>query len=152
MKERPGEFRCFTLAIKRLNIAWYCLRCYARERSSSHAANYDGICSFFREILPPSELFPAIINSSLIIFSSMIFCVRYTTFLHVRSKKKNSLFFVENRLFFFKNGAFLWAQQDSNLRPSDYESPALTTAPWAQNQEILPTSKFYQIVQPVTKV
>ncbi len=25
----------------------------------------------------------------------------------------------------------LWAQQDSNLRPSDYESPALTTAPWA---------------------
>src|SRR5712664_4976793 len=25
-----------------------------------------------------------------------------------------------------------WAQQDLNLRPSDYESPALTTELWAQ--------------------
>src|SRR5713226_10532467 len=31
-------------------------------------------------------------------------------------------------------GQFLkwWAQQDLNLRPSDYESPALTTELWAQ--------------------
>ncbi len=26
----------------------------------------------------------------------------------------------------------LWARQDSNLRPSDYESPALTAAPRAR--------------------
>jgi hypothetical protein len=25
-----------------------------------------------------------------------------------------------------------WAQQDLNLRPSDYESPALTTELWAR--------------------
>src|SRR5713226_9180441 len=37
-------------------------------------------------------------------------------------------------------GQFLkwWAQQDLNLRPSDYESPALTTELWAQSRP--PTS------------
>ena len=28
-----------------------------------------------------------------------------------------------------------WAQQDLNLRPSDYESPALTTELWALDKE-----------------
>ena len=28
-----------------------------------------------------------------------------------------------------------WAQQDSNLQPRDYESPALTIAPWARMPE-----------------
>jgi hypothetical protein len=28
-----------------------------------------------------------------------------------------------------------WAQQDLNLRPSDYESPALTTELWARKTE-----------------
>ena len=28
-----------------------------------------------------------------------------------------------------------WAQQDSNLQPRDYESPALTIAPWARVPE-----------------
>ena len=32
-----------------------------------------------------------------------------------------------------KNGQ-KWAQQDSNLRPRNYEFPALTTAPWALKQ------------------
>jgi|GEM_PF-5368756 hypothetical protein len=27
-----------------------------------------------------------------------------------------------------------WAQQDSNLRPSDYESPALTPELWARSR------------------
>ena len=30
----------------------------------------------------------------------------------------------------------LWARQDSNLRPSDYESPALTAAPRARYKSI----------------
>ena len=31
-----------------------------------------------------------------------------------------------------------WAQQDLNLRPSDYESPALTTELWAHQTSISP--------------
>ena len=31
-----------------------------------------------------------------------------------------------------ENGNGVWARQDSNLRPSDYESPALTAAPRAR--------------------
>jgi hypothetical protein len=29
---------------------------------------------------------------------------------------------------------YVWARQESDLRPSDYESPALTTAPRALDQ------------------
>jgi hypothetical protein len=40
----------------------------------------------------------------------------------------------------YKKQSKLWARQDSNLRPSDYESPALTAAPRA------PVLK-YQVLQ-----
>ena len=33
----------------------------------------------------------------------------------------------------FHPGEKRWAQQDLNLRPSDYESPALTAELWAQD-------------------
>src|SRR3989304_4590600 len=41
----------------------------------------------------------------------------------------NQLLFPVGRLAQF---IYLWARKDSNLRPSDYESPALTTAPRAR--------------------
>ena len=35
-----------------------------------------------------------------------------------------------------ENGNGVWARQDSNLRPSDYESPALTAAPRARYKSV----------------
>ncbi len=34
--------------------------------------------------------------------------------------------------------SFKWAQQGSNLRPSSYEPPALTTELWALAERIVP--------------
>ena len=40
----------------------------------------------------------------------------------------------------------LWARQDSNLRPSDYESPALTAAPRAPWFQKLPLTIYQRLV------
>ena len=42
-----------------------------------------------------------------------------------------------------------WAGQDSNLRPSDYESPALTTVLPAQKKTALCLSVFFPIVSEI---
>ena len=43
----------------------------------------------------------------------------------------------------------MWAGQDSNLRPSDYESPALTTVLPAQKKTALCLSVFFPIVSKI---
>ncbi len=47
-------------------------------------------------------------------------------------KTKTPRFFMFLSVFWLKSAIFRWAQEDSNFRPSDYESPALTAAPWAR--------------------